>query len=428
MELWESHLKRTKQGPTLHNFTLKNGIPCVIAPMEDAPLSCLDIWVKAGSSFEAKGEEGLAHFLEHMVFKGSAHLAAGEFDLGIEALGGSSNAATGFDDVHFYVLVPPNELNNALELLSSLVLEPALHPKDYDMEREVVLEEIAQYKDQPDENVFQTLLTSCWPNHSYGRSILGLESSLKNSNSKSMNAFHKRIYNPKNFCLSIAGCIPNNIEESLYKSKLSSFMESSRSEELVDIHRLKFNKGHQHIRIPRLETSRILMAWELPSAQDQLTIMGADLATSILAEGRRSRLVQKLREELQIVEHVDMDLTILEQGSLIILEAYCLEENINKVEQAIKELLCHSTNSGIGDQEFNRARQLVINGLYFSLEAPSQVAHISGSQALWRRSQPLLEPLNLINYWTKEKIIEDILTVMQVENSFTLIASPNNKK
>ena len=89
--------------------------------MPDAPLTCLDLWCKAGSSSEQKGEEGLAHFLEHMVFKGSSQMEAGEFDRKIEALGGSSNAATGFDDVHFHVLVPPTAARAALDLLLNLV-------------------------------------------------------------------------------------------------------------------------------------------------------------------------------------------------------------------------------------------------------------------------------------------------------------------
>ena len=86
---------------------LANGAELVSIDLAEAPLVCLDFWCRAGSVFEAGSESGMAHFLEHMVFKGSQSLAAGEFDRRIEALGGSSNAATGFDDVHYHVLIPP---------------------------------------------------------------------------------------------------------------------------------------------------------------------------------------------------------------------------------------------------------------------------------------------------------------------------------
>ena len=120
----------------------------------------------------------MAHFLEHMVFKGSERLEAGAFDLAIEALGGSSNAATGFDDVHFHVLIPPETSQQALDLLLDLVLHPALEQESFRLEREVVLEEMAQYADQPDELVLQQLLKQGCPDHPYGRPILGERSSL----------------------------------------------------------------------------------------------------------------------------------------------------------------------------------------------------------------------------------------------------------
>ena len=129
--------------------------------MPETPLTCLDLWFRAGSHSERPGEEGVAHFLEHMVFKGSDRNGPGEFDRKIEALGGSSNAATGFDDVHFYVLIPPNVVAPALDLLLELVLKPSLLHEAFDLEREVVLEEIAQQNDQPEEKIFQKLLSTC---------------------------------------------------------------------------------------------------------------------------------------------------------------------------------------------------------------------------------------------------------------------------
>ena len=142
MRLCNATLGSSITEPKLHQWQLANGARCVLAPMPDAPLTCITFWCSAGSANENPGEEGLAHFLEHMVFKGSECLHPGEFDQKIEALGGSSNAATGFDDVHFHVLVPPNEAQPALELLLTLVLDPSLQPDAYEIEREVVLEEI----------------------------------------------------------------------------------------------------------------------------------------------------------------------------------------------------------------------------------------------------------------------------------------------
>ena len=393
--------------------------------MPDTPLTCLDLWFRAGSSTERIGEEGLAHFLEHMVFKGSKSNLAGEFDRKIEALGGSSNAATGFDDVHFHVLVPPQVVLPALELLLDLVLKPALLPKAFEMEREVVLEEIAQHDDQPEEKVFQKLLSTCWFNHKYGRPILGCEKSLKASNPSHMKSFHDRLYTGENCCLSIAGVIPNNIEEIIENSLLSELQKASK--ENSSNHKESrpfFYKGHQELEVERLESSRLLIAWPFASAQEQLIVMGADIATSLLAEGRRSRLVQRLREDLRIVESIDMDVTVLEDGGLILLEACCQERYLKRVEQEVHSLLRDCLSTPAETQEMERAFQLVKNSLCFNLEATSQVAGLAGSHALWNRCQPLLEPLQNINYWSAERLRDEIFTKLQPQDCCTLIARP----
>ncbi len=400
-----------------------------MASVPNAPLTCIDLWCKGGSSFEDKGEEGLAHFLEHMIFKGSSKLKEGEFDKKIEALGGSSNAATGFDDVHYYVLVPANHVSTAIDLLLNLALNPSLKKNPYLLEREVVLEEIAQHKDQPEENIFQSLLGHCWLDHPYGRPILGLEETLKASNPEDMKAFHNRQYQPQNLSLGIAGHIPKNIESLLNKSDLTKIKELNNKNTLnLTSSKLTFSAGREEIEVSRLESARITMAWSLAPAKNQSMIIGAEIATSLLAEGRSSRLVKHLRENLQIVEAIDMDITALEQGGLFLLEASCLEEDLTKVESEINFILRTSLEKEPTKKEIERAKELVTNSLCFGLELTTQIAGIIASQSLWKRHQPLLEPLTHIKYWGSSNIQKEIFTQLQPEKSFTLIARPGIKK
>ncbi len=410
----------------MNHWSLKNGAKCILAPIPEAPLTCLDLWCKAGSANEEPGEEGLAHFLEHMVFKGSSRLKAGEFDLKIEALGGSSNAATGFDDVHFFVLIPPQKTSEALELLLNLVLTPLFETKEYCLEREVVLEEIAQYNDEPDEQAIQQLLGKCLEGHPYGRPILGEAKSLKKSNPELMRSFHERKYIGKNCCLAISGAIPKGIEYMINNSELSELSNTNSNTPINNYlsQKMRFLRGRDEIYIPRLESVRLLMAWEFPAAVNQQMIMGADIATTLLSEGRRSRLVQRLREDLRIVESIDLDVTTLEKGSLILLEACCEQENISLVEKEIHNLLISSLADEISPFELRRASQLVKNGLQFSLESTSQVSGMAGSNSLWGRDQDLLTPLKFINYWNQDRLRKKIFTKIQPENSYTLIARP----
>jgi len=397
--------------------------------MPEASLTCIDLWCKAGSSYEENGEEGIAHFLEHMIFKGSDQIKEGEFDLRIEALGGSSNAATGLDDVHFYVLVPPHAIEKAIDLLINLVLSPCLKEKAYSLEREVVLEEIAQQSDQPDEQIFQMVLENCWKKHPYGKPILGNENSLRRSNANAMKKFHERLYIAKNIALAIAGKIPSDIENIINKSELSKLPNYKESPSSVKGYEtIPFETGRKEVEVKRLESARIIMAWPIPCANDQNSIMGFDLATSLLGEGRRSRLVYKLREELQIVESIDMDITTLEQSGLIMLEACCLEKDVKEVEYCINQILTESILTSPTKKETERAKQLVRTGLYFSLEVPSQVAALTGSQILWERYQPLLEPLDHMNYWSSDMLCKEVFNQLQPERSFTLIARPQQEE
>ena len=425
MELCHAVLNIPFSGPSLDHWTLPNGVRCVTADMPDAPLTCLDLWCRAGSASEHPGEEGMAHFLEHMVFKGSERLAAGAFDEAIEALGGSSNAATGFDDVHFHVLTPPDRASEALDLLLELVLQPSLDPGGFSTERGVVLEEIAQYADQPNEQVLQLLLSKGCDQHPYGRPILGTPHSLEAMTPSAMEAFHKRQYRGSNCCLAVAGPASTELRSAIGSSALAGLRNapgpSARSAPL------SVRPGRQSVAVDRLESARLLMLWEAPQAQDQAGVMAADLATTLLGEGRRSRLVNRLREELQIVESVSMDLSVLEQGSLITLEVICPDEHLDAVEEEVNRELRTMARELVTDQELKRGQQLVSNGLRYALESTGQVSGLCASQTLWNRQQDLLHPLAFLPTWTAERLRSELFPRLQPEQAFVLTAQAKSE-
>lgn len=421
MELCHAVLSSSRNSPALDLWTLKNGVSCVEASMPDASLTCIDLWCRAGSSGEQDDEHGMAHFLEHMVFKGSSTLAPGAFDREIEALGGSSNAATGFDDVHFHVLIPSDQAPRALELLLDLVLCPALADDAFQTEREVVLEEIAQYADQPDEQVLQRLLALGCPGHDYGRPILGTPESLLAMTPAQMQRFHHRLYRGSNLCLAIAGPDQAISRDTITGSRLADLPHHTTEPHPADV---RVQPGRHHLRVDRLEAARLMMLWPVPAAADQDWVMGADLLTTLLSEGRRSRLVARLRETLQIAESVEMDLTCLERGSLVTLEICCQEEDLETVETEVHRELQRLARTAPDDGERHRAMQLVGNGLRFAMESTGQVTALAASQALWNRHQTLLNPLTLMDAWSCERLRQAAAERLRPEQALTLIAHP----
>ncbi len=406
----------------VNHWTLPNGATCVVAKMEDSTLTCIDFWCKGGSNYETKNEEGMAHFLEHMLFKGSKSLREGEFDLKIESLGGSSNAATGLDDVHYHVLVPPENIEEALKLLLELLLFPEIKKDAFEIEKEVVLEEIAQNIDQPDEVIYMKLLKECSSPHRYSRPILGDKEIVKNITPSQMKLFHKNHYVGKNCTLCIAGEVPNNIRSIINNSKLQQL--KSTSKEINNDPKITFNKGYKKEVIPRLEGGRILKAWKLPPAKEQLLILGTEIAATMLCEGKSSLIVKKLREEKRIIESIEIDLQILEKGGLILLDVCCPLENLTIAEREINNILNQLSRNLFTRKDLDRAKKLVVNNIYFSLELSSQVASISGNQALWGRHQSILESINEISYWSSKRLNKLIFPLFNPEDSFTLIAEP----
>ena len=408
----------------VNHWSLPNGATCVVANMEESTLTCIDFWCKGGSNYEKRNEEGMAHFLEHMIFKGSKNLKEGEFDLKIESLGGSSNAATGLDDVHYHVLVPQENTEEALNLLLELLLFPEIEKDAFEMEKKVVIEEISQNIDQPDEIIYMKLLKECCSPHRYSRPILGDKKSIKNIIPKQMKQFHKNHYVGQNCTLCIAGVIPNEIDSIINNSKLKQL--KIKTEETNLNNKITFNKGYKKEIIPRLECGRILKTWELPAAKENLLILGAEIAATMLCEGKSSIIVRELREEKRIIDSIEIDLQILEEGGLIVLDVSCPLENLKIAEIEINKILKKSTKDLFTNKDLDRAKRLVINNIYFNIELSNQIASNIGSQALWGRNDSILKSIKEISYWTTKRLNELIFPLFNPDDSFTLIAEPEN--
>ena len=169
-----------------------------------------------------------------------------------------------------------------------------------------------------------------------------------------------------------------------------------------------------------------MKAWKLPPAKENLMILGAEIAATMLCEGRRSLIVKKLREEKRIIESIEIDLQILEEGGLIILDACCALENIKIAETEINKILVESTRDLCTNKDIERAKKLVINNIYFGMELSNQIASTIGSQALWGRHDSILQSIKEISYWTSGRLKNCIFPLFNPEDSFTLIAEPEN--
>ena len=405
-------------------YTHSSKTRCVFVDNKELPLISIDIWCKAGSSFEDVDKNGTAHFLEHMIFKGSNKIMPGEFDHKIESLGGLSNASTGYDDVHYHVLVPPSNFKESLALLTNIVVAPDFNPDEFIKEKGVVIDEIKQQNDQPEERLFNYFLKRVWLSPNYANSILGTEHSIKNLEINDLVKFHSKHYTTEKICIAIAGNLSEEIYKIFEKSDLSGIKESPNLINLKNKPSLKIRNGRESVKFDNLEFSRIFMAWFIPNLNDQKNIIGLEILASILSVGRNSRLVKILKEDSNLVESVYVDVNAGELGGLFIMEASCESKDIDLVEKQINKTIDEISNCKVlALDEIKKAINIVKSNYIFNLETSTQLSSFFGNELLWGRKSSINNLESHLKYWHDLDNFKEITEYIRGEK-FTLVASP----
>jgi zinc protease len=360
-------------------FRLANGLTVIYQHLPATPVVVVDVWVRAGAITEPDEWSGMAHFLEHMIFKGSERLAPGVFDSVIESRGGMSNAATSYDYAHFFITTAAQYLEDTLPALADLLLHPAIPDEEFIRERDVVLEEIRGCYDSPDWLGFQALSESVYQRHPYGRSILGTEEHLMASSPETMRCFHAAHYQPENMTVVIVGGVDQESALNIVNQSFQDFplpvecpqCEIQAEPPIVGVRR-------QELYLPRLEQARLLMAWVGPGVEQIGDAYGLDLLSVLLADGRSSRLVRDLREELRLVNGISSNFSLQRDSSLFTISASLEPQHLEQVEAIICDRLLELQSIPIPQGEFSRCQRLLCNDYTFSTETASQLAGLYG--------------------------------------------------
>lgn len=347
--------------------------------MPATPVVVADVWVNAGAALEPLEWTGMAHFLEHMVFKGTERLLPGMFDYAIETQGGFSNAATSHDYAHFYMALAAEALPTALPYLADLVLHAAIPADEFVRERQVVLEEIRQAQDDPDWIGFQAMSEQVFPNHAYGRPVLGTAEILSQRSPEEMRCFHQAHYQPQNMTVVVTGGIPLEPTLEMVRHAFRAFpspppclaAHNGRIEPWWGVRR-------QVLEIPRLECARLVMSWLGPGVDDLDAACGMDILSALLAEGRSARLVRELREERQWVLDIASSFSLQRDCSLFTLQVWLEPDKVDAVEALICDRLSALASCQVSPAELERAKRLLINDFAFSTETPGQLAGLYG--------------------------------------------------
>ena len=404
---------------------LDNGLTVIHQEIAATPVVVVDVWIKAGARYEPNAWTGMAHFLEHMVFKGSEQILPGMFDAAIENRGGLTNAATSHDYAHFYMTVAADDLPHALPYLADLLLHAAIPADEFVRERHVVIEEIHQSWDDPDWIGFQTLSEMIYGDHPYGRSVLGSPEVLRERSPEEMRQFHRAYYQPENMQVVITGGISLEHVLELVQTTFRAFPQraSYPAVELTSSPRLCTNPRNT-LALPRLEHGRLVMAWLAPGIDDLASACGLDILATVLAEGRMSRLVRELREDRQWVDEIASSFSIQQDCSLFVLSAWLTPKHIQQVEQVICDRITSLATIPITTTELERAKRVLCNDYAFSMETPGQLAGLYGYYGTLAKPELSLAYPDYVRAYSTEQLMSLAEQYLSPNHCGTLALTP----
>jgi len=368
----------TLNAPTIHK--LPNGLTIIAEQMPVEAVN-LNVWLKVGSSQESDSINGMAHFLEHMVFKGTAHLKSGEFEKLIEERGAVTNAATSQEYTHYYITTAPKDFADLAPLQLDVVLNPTIADEPFQRERSVVLEEIRRSEDNPRRRVFSKAMETCFSRLPYRRPVLGPTSVIEGLTPQQMRDFHSSWYQPQSITVAVVG---NQPAEQLIEIVTSSLQKTANFtgktpqpeplspepyfNEIVRVEEVD----------PTLQQARLIMMWRVPGMQELSQTYPLDVIAAVLGQGKMSRLFRELREEKGLVSQIGASNMTNKIQGMFSISAVLSTENLAAAEEAIVEHIRKIQLEPISDKDLERINTQVANRFIFSNEKASDRANLYG--------------------------------------------------
>ncbi len=394
----------------MHEITqLPNGLRVITRTMTDAESVTVNIFVGAGGRYEdMKTEYGAAHFLEHLLFKGThKRPSAKQISEEVDSVGGYMNAYTAEDHTSYYIKLPKNYFGLAFNILADIVTDPLFKQEEIDRERNVILEEMKVYKDDPARYVYDLVGDLLWPHDNLRTNVIGNEHIISTMSRDTIVNYFTQLYTMDNIIVSVAGNVSHKKVVELAQELLSNVQsQAQRSWPPV-----RGGLSEQRVSIMKLDTnqSHLLMVGRAPqiNADDEPAMK---LLSTILGSGMSSRLFLNVRESKGLAYTVYMSYSnFIDSGKF---EIYAGVNN-DKVEEAIvaiHEELQKIQQELVGERELNKAKEQVRGRYIMGLEGNSAVADMQGTQmVLTGKAWTLQETLAKI-----DKVLpEDIMACAQ---------------
>lgn len=376
---------------------LKNGIRVVTAKMASRDSSAIGIWLGVGGRYEDKKLKGIAHYLEHMVFKGSKKYSCQEIKESIEGIGGALNGFTSEEFTCYLAKVPAKYLKLALGILSDMAFQPLILSKDAQKEKTVILEEIKMYLDLPQHYVLDLLDSLLWPDNPLGMNISGTLETVSGINRDDLSGFKQKFYLPSRTVIAVGG----NLEHEEVVAQVKEINVKSSKEKKINFLKVTSQQKNPQFKFYHKETQQAHLAIGFQGLKrDHPDRFALGLLHVILGANMSSRLFQQVREVRGLAYEIATHIKRFADCGAFLIQAgvdniKCFDA-IKVIWQELKKI----QEKRVSENEFSRAKEYFIGQLSLALEDTME-------QMLWiGESTSALDKI-----FTKEEIIKDVQKV-----------------
>lgn len=400
---------------------LPNGVRIVTEEIEHVRSAAIGIWVGTGSRKETEGYEGISHFIEHMLFKGTNNRSARQLAESLENVGGQINAFTTKEMTCFYAKVLDEDLSLAIDVLSDMFFNSLYDPQEIEKEKNVVIEEIKMYQDTPDELIHDLFSQYAWTNDPLGKPILGIEDTIRGLSRDKILHYLDTHYTPEQVVIAVAGKIKH--EDIIQQLAMFGDFNRKKTDSATEN-----PNGTTFRKAVGKDTEQMHLIIGVPGlGQDDDDIYAMHIINSILGGGLSSRLFQEIREQRGLAYSVYSYHSTYVDTGLFAVYAGTSPENTDQVIKCVLDELNTLKNNGLTEDELAKAKAQIKGNLYLGLESVSSRMSRLGKTELcfgeYKTPEEAVEKLEKVTtgdikrvmerLWQKDKV--SILTLGQKE-------------
>ncbi len=383
----------SEQASPIQKTVLPNGLTIITEKMSHVRSASVGIWVRSGSRHEPAPLNGISHFIEHTLFKGTRNRTSREIAVESDAIGGHVDAFTSREVASYYVKVLDQQMERGFDLIADLVSQPLFDNDELDRERNVVLEEIKMVEDTPDDLVHEIFVANFWPDHPLGRSILGTAETLATFDHDRVTQFFRSVYTPRNLVVSGAGNINHAQFVDMVANRLSGLSdkptEFSNSTPSSSVPRVVINK--------ELEQTHLMLGTRCPSmlSDDRYSV---HVLNVILGGGMSSRLFQTIREDHGLAYAVYSSVSAYTDAGYLSMYAATSPDQLQEAIRLSIGEFRKLKDEPVTEAEIQRAKDQLKVSIMLSLESTSsRMSNLARQEIFFNRQFTLDEILERID-------------------------------